>query len=67
MSFFFEFNECTYDTKSTQNLFFILQQVLKMEKGTWFHFSLHLESMKMKQKVIITLFHGCDEYEKDIK
>ena len=47
---------------------FILRQVMKMAiKRTWFHFSFHLLSTKMKQKALITIFHGFDEYEKGIK
>ena len=46
----------------------ILQQLMKvMIKGTWSHFALHLVSTKIKQKVLRTIFHGCDEYEKGSK
>ena len=47
---------------------FILQQVMKMViKGTWSHFSLHLVSMKMKRKELITLFQGCEKHENEMK
>ena len=47
-------------------LVFILRQVKKVAiKGTWSHFDLHLVGTKIKQKALITLFHGCDKYEKE--
>ena len=57
-------------TKTTRNVLkthFILRQVKKVAiKGTWSHFSLHLVSTKMKQKVLKTLFMVVTSMKKEL-